>query len=354
MNREQFIKIVNQHEKKIVFLILFVIILILRLNYDFMEKGDKNYRLYWDHYYYIMMAKDMSSIFQYKVQAPFCYRILLPFIAWILPLDIETSFYILNFLGVYLTGVVLYLVLKLHFNNIISFIGLIMFCSLHVLEEIFYEIYYVDSMASFFLMMCFYCILTSRYKLFSLNLVLGVLTKEIVLFTIPVFLIYGLYFNNDAYVKIEHNRDFYIKFLRTLTYILPALIIFILIRIIVKPAPGDLDNYGKLIILVIGWRIDKLINEPIFYYCLIEMWGLIPLLFCCFNNKERFIYWLRVYGIFMCLVYFQTFIATKIDRLLYIGFYPIIYLSLSGLCQLIQKLGNTELIKKIGKYNALV
>lgn len=285
-----------------------------------------------DHTHYINMAKEP---FKPKVAiAPFCYRILTPLIAWLLPFDLVVNFSIILFASFYLTGIILYYLLRDYFCKIISFTGIILFYSLSGINYYFYNIWLPDPLTYVFIVLCFWAIKDSKLKIYSLSLVLGVLTKEIVLFTIPVFLISEYFENNNKY---SNKKDYYIK---VLLIILPTLIVFIIVRLIIIPDPIWGYDYSYLIQAVgIERRWKKVVRYDLtfFFYCTISTWGILICLFPIFNDESTFIRWIRTYGISMCLIYCQLLIATDIERLLVAGFYPMILLTLSGMDNLNSK-----------------
>ena len=202
----------------------------------------------WD--FYIYMAKDPSVIFRKEVIAPFCHRPLVPVLAWLIPLNLEYSFALINFIAIFLTGIILYFTLRIYFDKKISAIGLFFFCLLNHMDPIihsfknhyffyvyFYLNYMVDPLAYFFLMGCFYSILKSNNKSYCIFLTLGVLTKEIVLFTIPVYFIH-------TYLKQEGNmksKKKILEVLKSIKYLLPALGTFLLLHLII--IPDSINNY---------------------------------------------------------------------------------------------------------------
>ena len=106
-----------------------------------------------DHYHYINMAR---APFKPKVAiAPFCYRILIPFIAWLMPFDLVTNFVIISFVGFYLTGIVLYFLLKEFFSKILAITGITIFFSLNMTWYFFYNIWLTESLAFFLLFYVF-------------------------------------------------------------------------------------------------------------------------------------------------------------------------------------------------------
>ena len=107
----------------ILFSIFLIYLLIIRIIIPVIKipfLGIFNYD--WDSYF--RMSNDITLIFKKNIVAPFCYRPLAPFIAGLLPFDLETNYILLNFITVYLTGIMLYYTLRLNFNRILSAIGL--------------------------------------------------------------------------------------------------------------------------------------------------------------------------------------------------------------------------------------
>jgi len=333
----------------IVFSIFFVYLLIVRL---MIPNGKLLINTWYDWDFYIYMAKDPLVIFRSEVIAPFCYRPLVPLIAWVIPLNMELSFATINFIALYLTGIVLYFTLRLFFDKKISIIGLFFFCLLnHMLPGIptfknhyFFYVYFhlnymVDPLAYFFMMCCFYSILKLNNKNYCIFLILGVLTKEVILFTIPVYIAY-LFMKQDDNLKLK-AKVFEIS--KNLRYILPGVAIFILLRIII--IPDSINNYYywsnlyqgndyfsiQMILIFIDLRLEELAQGYGFMQYTLGIWGIHTFLLFCFNRKKVIFDWIKLYGIFMVLIYLQLFLGFARTRPIYYGFFPMIFLSISGL-----------------------
>ncbi|MFX1344275.1 MAG: hypothetical protein ACFFBC_02095 [Promethearchaeota archaeon] len=304
----------------------------------------------WD--YFVMMSRDIFSIFKGKIVEPFCYRPFIPLIAGLLPFNIEISYSLITFLSIYLTGIMLYFTLRLKFNKMLSLFGLVMFCLLCYLPsnwiitdysffhvELF-MIYLVDVESWLIIICCFYCILSSKKIGFAISLTLGVLIKEVVLFTIPVFLIYEL-LEND---RNEGKRQKFYSFLRNIQYIVPGILTFLILHFIVIPQPTsevpawylyyEKNDYGSIgmILAFIGKRIDQIINDPLkLFQWTIGIWGIPLVLLWFFNKKSDFVYWLKLYGIFIILVYLQLFWGMAEGKYIDLAFFPMISLGVSGL-----------------------
>ncbi len=322
----------------IVFSLFLIYLIILRLIIPIFNENCEFFNESADWFYYINMAEDITSIFRGEIRSPFCYRPLMPFIAALLPLDLQTNFAIVSFISIYLTGIMVYFTLKIDFNKLMSLVGLILFCYLSYLgmkcpywdcffHMDFYNVYLVDSLAFLFLMCCFYTILTSNKRLFSIFLIFGTLTKEIVLFTIPVFLIYNFIEEN----KKENKKEFLYDFFKSSFYILPALAVFITFRLIVR----EFNIFSLIMDLrgFTGLRITQFFEGYDIYYYSFGIWGLL-IVFCLLNKIKDIIKWIKLYGIFMILIYCQILVALSVARLIYAGFFPLIYLAVLGIVRM--------------------
>ena len=79
-----------------------------------MFSADPKHRVGYDHQVYLLMAESGIScnVSRAQPEAPFCWRIITPLLAKILPFDVQTNFLVLAFAGVWLTGVAIYYMAK--------------------------------------------------------------------------------------------------------------------------------------------------------------------------------------------------------------------------------------------------
>ena len=310
----------------------------------------------WD--YYVKMSQDIFSIFKSQIIKPFCYRPLVPLIGGLLPFDLETNYSLINFFSIYFTGVILYFTLRLKFNKSISIFGLFVFCYLNYIPtagiELFpeyafyhaylYEVYNVDCMTIFFIMCSFYCILSDKKKFYCISLVLGVLVKEILLITIPVYLIYQ-FMERD---RTKNKKETCNAFLRSIVFIIPGILTYFIMHIIIVPQPLSADpwTYWRWQILVyegneygsIGMImkfLEKRIDQILYKFALLKWtfgsWGITLLILCFLNKKDVLIKWIKLYGLFMALIYSQMLLGIAETKYIHQGFYPMIFLGVSGL-----------------------
>jgi len=345
----------------IIFAVFFLYLIVIRIitpiigSAGYLKIGEGD--LDWD--FYIRMSKDITSIFKREIIAPFCYRPLMPFLASLLPFSLQINYALLVFISIYLTGIILYFTLRINFNKIVSFIGLVIFCYLNYMILIyqhitpsdygffliyFHEIYNVDSLSLFFIMLCFYCILAGKKKGYSIFLVLGILTKESAIFTIPVFLLYTFLMRD----RFENKKIRLHKYFKNLLYIIPGILAYVLIRIIVQP--DSLSNwprwyvfYGnseyfsfEMIIRFIKIRYEGFLHRDGLYYWTVGTWGISLIYLISLNTGKKIFDWIKLYGIFMILTYSQMFLAIATTKFFYYGFFPMIFLALSGLNRIVE------------------
>jgi len=86
-----------------------VITSVLLLNDSTMFYADPNWKKGYDMVYLLMAESGVScNVPPAQPEPPFCWRIMTPLLAKILPFDIQTNFLMLAFAGVWLTGVAIY------------------------------------------------------------------------------------------------------------------------------------------------------------------------------------------------------------------------------------------------------
>ncbi|MBN1801564.1 MAG: hypothetical protein JW891_08675 [Candidatus Lokiarchaeota archaeon] len=346
----------------VAFSIFFIYLYALRVLTPFIPAYENSF-LDWDMY--LMMSRDITSIFKRQIVAPFCYRPLIPLLAGILPFDLQTSYALIVFLSAYFTGILLYATLRLRFSKSMSLMGLLFFIllsyipkaslisfgpfNLGFINAAFIFVYFVDFPAGFFLMACFYCIFSQRKKGYLICLLLGTLTKEIVFGTIPVFIAYEIMINQDP----RNLKKMGNILLKNTKYFAPGICAYLLLRLIVVPIPvietswyGSYNNsdYGSIEMFLVFWdmRIAEIFYQGALYDWFIGVWSPMIIAFCCLNNWKRMKHWFGIFGIFMLFCYTQIFLGFATTRYIVFGFYPIIFLAVSGL----EGIFNIKLLRK--------
>ena len=322
----------------LLFTIYFIIILLFRLiisyGHALYYDGEKDLEFYFE------MSMDFPSVFKKEFMAPFCYRILFPLIAYLSPLSPLSTFSLINFTSFFLMGILLYYTLRFHFSKVYSaaglgFLCLFMISSTQFIMGPFYFGYIIDPLVYLFILCCFYAIVTSKKKMYALFLFFGVLTKESVLFTVPVFFLANIFREHDTLDFKQAFGSIY----RNMKYILPTVFVIIALRLIIIPSPVQdhpwwYDYYQHNDYMSIGFimvMIQKQLEEPLalIFGCTMFSWS-VTFVFLFFNSKKNWSNWLKVYGVFMCCTYMQIIMGYHKPRLLLIAFYPMIVFSLLG------------------------
>lgn len=136
---------------------------------------------------------EMSYMSFQNVIAPYIYRILTPFLVYILPFNHMTGFILVNLTSLFLTAVLFYYYLKkLNFSQIHSFIGVLLFLLSSTVIFSMYDIVLVDFLSFLFFLLAFYAILCKNDNAYLIVLIFGVLNKETILLTIPLYFLFKL------------------------------------------------------------------------------------------------------------------------------------------------------------------
>lgn len=190
-------------------LILFIFVIGLKF-YDFTKI------LTLDSFFYFKMSYNTFE----STSAPYMYRILTPFLVYILPFKHIISFILINLTAIISTSILFYYYLKkLNFKPFYSLIGVLFFILGPNILYSMYNIALVDPLSFLFFLLAFYAILSKNDKMYMFALIIGVLNKETILFTVPLYFLY----------KLETER-LIIAIKSTALVLVPVLILFISIR----------------------------------------------------------------------------------------------------------------------------
>jgi len=308
----------------------------------FVVPGHPNYPKPWDHHKYIWMATDDPLDFHI---APFCWRVLVPALAKALPFDLEWSFFLIAFVGVWMTGVVVYhLALRLFPPPPYGLVALLMWVSLGWAGKLVLRNFWLpDSLALFFVALAVYAILARRDALFALSVALGVLAKESVFFVVPLY--YTL--RTDRWIDPGLLK-------RCVLLALPAALALVLLRVFIPAWNEDpallstlpervrlvqegSSSYGYLeLFRSVG--LERLRNASLWdlYSYSAGTFGAI-LLLPLFAPKRAGLLLLRFLP-FLLPVYAQLLFAVNTERLLVLAFPAVLLMALAGIEGLSERL----------------
>jgi len=163
-------------EKRILFIIIFVVFLVLLTT----PITEKNSGFDSDGQRYAAMAGELSLSPDLALQAPYCYRILTPYLASLLPLDTISNFRVLAFLSNVLSLYILYQILStIGFEIRSRVLGVLLYSgSFWTLRFSFYSPTYIDYLTQLLLLLIIFFSLNRRYILLVFTLAIGAIQKE--------------------------------------------------------------------------------------------------------------------------------------------------------------------------------
>jgi len=220
-----------------------------------------------DFNYYREMA-EAAPLLNTNVMQPFVYRILAPWLAGILPFNLDVNFYLLNSISLIVLAILFFeFLLK---NKITPTVGLIVTIGFifnkYFFQYLSWDYFHLTDTISLILILLSLKYLIKR-KWFKLGLVffIGALTKEILVLMIPTGYVY-------LWMK-KRSKKRILKFtLSAIAFIVP----FVIIRLLIQP------NGGEDLFTQFSTGISRFFTPEAFIKKLIiafTPFGLIPLLF---------------------------------------------------------------------------
>ncbi len=317
-------------------LISFSLTTLIYLNTDLLDYYHSNFPKPWDHHKYLYMA---ISQLDFHI-APFCWRILVPFLASILPFELSVNFQFISFISLIFTGYFVFKIGEKIFNDsTLAFAMLISFYSLSFSTKfVIHDFWLPDAFANMLIAAGIYYIIIKKDQFFLIVMIIGAITKESVLFTLPL------------YYTLRTKKFFDKRLLKqTILISLIPLLVLLFVRIIILPLNSSEEYVSSLpeqLKLVhfdsSDYNLDYLINEfapkrisEFSFETLhrITIYTFTIHFLLSFLNFRM----LKVYGsrfsIFLLLSYLQIFFAINDDRLVAIAFVPFSVLSIAGLAK---------------------
>ena len=267
---------------------------------------------------YRLMAQASPGLDE-TVSRNFGYRILMPYIAGLMPFDVDTSFYILTLIMAFIVPFVLFRFFKVYgLGEDTSFYLTILFLTgRYVFGFAVWDFYDVHDLLTHILILIFLIALKkNNFLIMGTVLAVGVANRETVLFLMPAALWY--YFM----VRKEKNNG-----IKSLISVIPALIILAGLRslIVTESAAGEglLYSFGKL-------RFDETnkLFDPVTYYRIINTF--IPLTFIplVFWKETRDFFRKNMHFLILVITYYAScFLAGDTERLI-VPVFPVFFLLL--------------------------
>jgi hypothetical protein len=267
-----------------------------------------------DHLHYIAMAEEPDGLYQ----APFCWRVLTPTLARLMPFGLADSFYFLTIIFLVGTGVIVYyIVFETAGDRRLALSGIALFYSLSAAAKFsLYDFWLTEPALFFFGALAVYFLLRKHDIWLSITLAAAVLAKESAFFLVP--LVYtvraeGLFDRKAA------SRTLGVTVLPVAAY----LVVRTTVPALPHPSPAEL--FGTIGIARLGEGLAGFLRGGT-----VGTWGvLIPALMILGGRKGGRIL-LRALP-FLVLVYSQPLFAKNVDRLLVLAFIAFIPAAVEGL-----------------------
>lgn len=310
---------------------------------DRMTDSDPDYAMPWDQHKYMFMAS--HNPFDFHI-APFGWRVLNPLLAKTLPFNVATSFAILSFVGLWLTAIVMYFVLRrMGLSSNLAFTGLLFFLTLGWATRVnLYDFWLTDPLAFLFCVAAFWSILAGKHILFAILLAIGVTAKESVVFVAPLYYT----FNARTLVDAKMLR-------RAFLLAAPAILILVLLRVAITPMNGNAEYLATIpenlrdanpysiawLFGNIGWpRIQESLAGNLAPYS-IGTFGVSMVFLPLFAIRKNLDLLLRFLP-FILLTYSSVLFATNTTRLIVLAFLAVIPMTLYGIRSIVESTGSDE------------
>ncbi|MEW5924639.1 MAG: hypothetical protein AB1746_11690 [Candidatus Zixiibacteriota bacterium] len=290
---------ISQNRRQIILISLVFIIMIIL--YGRIDANHSDYRD-WDLHQYLMMAEKSPSLSQ-DIPQPFAYRILGPYLAGLLPFDLDMNFYLISLAASAILIFLFYFFLcSMGIDATIAAIVVIIFIfNKYFFGFTIWNFYQLnDILALIFIILIFLSMHRQHWIRYTLFLAVGSLARETVMLLIPV-----------AFIYILETKKSGKHLIYWAAASLPGILIFLLLRLLITPSGGDdllsafMRYYGKL-------------GSPgpwagLLIYCTIPV-SLIPVIYCeqtiaFFRNRKYML-------LYIVLIFISALFGSNNERLM--------------------------------------
>lgn len=309
------------------------------------------------HQYYITASENP---FDYYIP-PFCWRITVPLLVYLLPFSSTVSFLFITVTSLLLSGLVLAKILEHYrFTSGWIYLGITLFYStVFAVRYNLIEFYNPDALLILLMLLGVYFILKDKKYLFTITSIIGVLVKETYLIILPLYYTLNLFKNINEIENsslIPGKKSYFNSALLTRTFKVSLLPVasFVMIRMLIPPA-GDY-NYSAILneITQIRWEyllgtklslnFELFPNQPELLNSLINLYRLtfgtfggLFILGLIKIKKQKNIF--LQFSPLILGAYIQIFFAIDNERLVVIAFLPLLITSLLCLKDFVSKKG---------------
>jgi hypothetical protein len=254
----------------------------------------------WDLKLYRSMAQAAPHI-NSEVTKPYAYRLLGPYLVGILPFSNIRSFCVVDTLLAFSLPLLLFWFLcRRGITPPISLLTTFFFlCNKYEFGMQSWDFFRVNDLASLiFIMIILESLINSWWLAFSICLLAGALTREVIMLLIPV-----------AFLYFFENKKTRTEYFRLMLACLPGLIMFFALRIILSPPGRNLDEAFLI-------HVHKFTSPAVWGKLLLNAYApasLIPIIF--YKDTLKFFVKKKYAVFFVATVFFSTAFGTDNERL---------------------------------------
>ncbi len=209
--------------------------------------------------------------------APWCWRVLTPFLVSLLPFPIIGSFKFIAFVSIYISLLLLYGILRLNkLSRTGSVLGMLLFVGVFwTVKFSFYSPCYIEFQTLTFILATLYLALRKTYWAIPVILALGVLQKESILFMIPV--VYTLYAQTHGWFSRQ-----------SIGYALSLIVLPIVALSIVRLSIHPLNEYSAMDHVL--WSLSLFIKPGYWSRIFLEIFSGLGILPCILGLNIKYVY----------------------------------------------------------------
>lgn len=256
----------------------------------------------WDHLRYIDMARGGNA------EAPYAYRVLTPFLARLMPFDLETNFSLITLLSLWATGIAVFaLALAFDFTPALALLGCVLFYSLYwATGFVIWDFWLCDPLLFLLITLAIRAAKLKQARRFAVYLAIGILDKEAMLCVVPLWFTF-----NPSLWK------------QGIILAVVASLVFVGLRSAIQPKPYDYN-------LIESLREEVTARAQTFGLPALRSWtlGTFGLLFIMPFLARRNLSHAARFAPFLLLIYAQLLFASDTERLLVMAFPAVIIMSL--------------------------
>ncbi len=283
-----------------------------------------------------------SPGFDTTVSRNFGYRILLPYMAGLMPFSIDTGFHIMTIVMSLSVPLILFIFLRAYGlkDDTSLYLSILFIAGRHTFgfpAWYFYDVH--DLLTHAIIPLFFLALKKNDFIIMSILLTVGVMNRETVLFLVPPALFYYLIMLKDMQ-----------KGIRMIMSVLPAVIMFVALRFLIVTESGA-DSGLAYSLGKVRFNDSNKILDPVTYYRMIDTFiplTLIPLVF--FKTTINFLKYNTHFLLFVVIYVLSSFLAGDTQRLI-VPVFPVFFLLLG---QIFEKISFKRTDQKIILFTACI